>query len=115
MWPAVTLIKTLSGIGKHFTDHSLNWYLLCDRDMTYSLHLGELSELTPDKPCPPCAVCCRDKGQSMTMSLVSEGVFPVQVGKCPEESDPGDKCVGTGKVTVLLGWTVGLTEKVTFE
>ena len=51
----------------------------------------------------------------MTMSLVSEGVFPVQVGKCPEESDPGDKCVGTGKVTVLLGWTVGLTEKVTFE
>ena len=51
----------------------------------------------------------------MTMSLVSDGVFPVQVGKCSEESDPEYECVGTGKVAVLLGWTVGLTEKVTFE
>lgn len=51
----------------------------------------------------------------MTMSLVSDGVFPVQVGKCPEEGDPEYECVGTGKVAVLLGWTVGLTEKVTFE
>ena len=24
-------------------------------------------------------------------------------------------CVGAGKVTVLLGWTVGLIEKVTFK
>ena len=42
-------------------------------------------------------------------------VFPVQVGKCSEEGDPGYKCVGTGKVAVLLGWSVGLTEKVTSE
>ena len=41
----------------------------------------------------------------MTMSLVSDGVFPVQVGKCSEESDPEYECVGTGKVAVLLGWT----------
>ena len=39
----------------------------------------------------------------MTMSLVSEGVFPVQVGKCPEEGDPEYECVGTGQVAVLLG------------
>ena len=51
----------------------------------------------------------------MTMSLVSEGVFPLQVGKCSEEGDPEYECVGTGKVAVLLGWRVGFTEKVTFE
>ena len=49
--------------------------------------------------------CSRGKGQSMTMSLVSEGVFPLQVGKCSEGGDPEYKCVGTGKVAVLLGWT----------
>ena len=42
-------------------------------------------------------------------------MFPVQVGKCSEEGDPEYKCVGAGKVTVLLGWTVGLIEKVTFK
>lgn len=41
----------------------------------------------------------------MTMSPESEGVFPVQVDKCSEEGDPGYKCVGTGQVAVLLGWT----------
>ena len=45
------------------------------------------------------------KGQSMTMGLVSEGVFPLQVGKCSEEGDPEYECVGTGKVAVLLEWT----------
>ena len=39
------------------------------------------------------------------MSLVSEGVLPVQVGKCSEEGDPEYECVGTGKQAVLLGWT----------
>ena len=73
--------------------------------MTHSLHLGELSALTPDKPCLPCVVCSRGKGQSMTMSPESEGVFPVQVGKCSEEGDPEYECVRTGQVAVLLGWT----------
>ena len=41
----------------------------------------------------------------MTMSLVSEGVFPLQVGKCSEEGDPEYECVGTGRVAVLLRWT----------
>ena len=60
-------------------------------------------------------MCSREKGQSMTMSLVSEGVFPLQVDECSEEGDPGYKCVETGQVAVLLGWTVGLIEKVTFK
>ena len=51
----------------------------------------------------------------MTMSLESEGVFPLQVGKCSEEGDPEYECVGTGKVAVLLGWSVDLIEKVTSE
>ena len=51
----------------------------------------------------------------MTMSLVSEGVFPLQVDECSEEGDPEYECVGTGKVAVLLGWTVGLFGKVTIE
>ena len=51
----------------------------------------------------------------MTMSLESERVFPLQVGKCSEEGDPGYKCVETGQVAVLLGWTVGLIEHVTFK
>ena len=50
-------------------------------------------------------MCSREKGQIMTMSLVRREVFPIQVGKCPEEGDPGYKCVGTRKVAVLLGWT----------
>ena len=50
----------------------------------------------------------------MTMSLECERVFPLQVGKYSEEGDPGYKCVETGQVAVLLGWTVGLI-KVTFK
>ena len=42
-------------------------------------------------------------------------MFPVHVGKCSEEGEPGYKCVGTGKVAVLLGCTVGLIEKVTLK
>ena len=32
-----------------------------------------------------------------------------------EDGDPAYKCVGTLKVAVLLGWTVGLIGKVTIE
>ena len=49
------------------------------------------------------------------MSLVSEGVFSLRGGKCSEEGDPEYECVGTGKVAVLLGWSVDLIEKVTSE
>lgn len=49
------------------------------------------------------------------MSLVSKGVFPFEVGKCSKEGDLEYECVGPGKVAVLLGWSVGLIEKVTSE
>ena len=49
------------------------------------------------------------------MSLISEGGVCLEIGKCSEEGDPGYKCVETGQVAVLLGWTVGLIEKVTFK
>jgi len=55
------------------------------------------------------------RGRVCIMILVSEGVFPFEVGECSEEGDPEYECVGTGKVAVLLGWSVGLTEKVTSE
>ena len=55
------------------------------------------------------------RGRVCIMSLVSEGVFHLEVAKCSEEGDPEYERVGTGKVAVLLGWSVGLIEKLTFE
>ena len=47
----------------------------------------------------------RRRGRVCIISLVTEGVFSVLVGKCSEEGDPEYEGVGTGKVAVLLGWT----------
>lgn len=55
------------------------------------------------------------RGRVYIMSLVSKGVFPFEVGKCSKEGDLEYECVGPGKVAVLLGWSVGLIEKVTSE
>ena len=55
------------------------------------------------------------RGRVYILSLVSKGVFPFEVGKCSKEGDPEYECVGPGKVAVLLGWSVGLIEKVTSE
>lgn len=34
------------------------------------------------------------RGRVCIMRLVSEGVFPLEVGKCSEEGDPEYECVG---------------------
>ena len=43
------------------------------------------------------------RGRVGTISRVINEVFTLEVGKCFEEGDPACKCVGTGKVAVLLG------------